>query len=356
MARGVYILGGHPMNGHSMGRYTSLLSEAYSTSGFSVRVLRPSSVVSRLVRNARLRKLLVYMEKLVIFPMRLWRIPRDAYVHIADHSDGIWLLNPFLGRRQVTVTCHDLFAIQAANGEIPEHRPKLSGRLYQWLIDQGLRKSSRFIAVSHTTRLDVLKRYPNTPVSVVSNPVADAFLKGHKRAGQYALIVGTVGWRKRREVALEIWVRLRKESTSSLPLIIVGPDLTVFERQLLSDASVELDEVKVLSDIDESLLVEIYAGAECLILASKYEGFAWPIVEANAVGVPALCADTAILRETGAGNVFFKEALDENDWSAIFQRLEDLRHAEELLARAQSFSQTKFLQELREVLALDTHD
>ncbi len=353
LKRRVYVLGGHPLNGHSMVRYTSLLADAYASSGFLVHVLRPTAMVSRMLAPSALRKFVIYIEKLFIFPLKLCWIPRAAYVHIADHSDGIWLLCPWLGGRQVTVTCHDLFAIQAANGAIPEHMPRLSGRIYQYLIDQGLRKCTRFIAVSRTTKRDVVERYPKIPVSVVSNPVAAAFMDGQKDIGRYALIVGTVGWRKRREVALDIWLRMRKGKSSLLPLVIIGPDLTSLEKQMLSEAQVAPDQVKVMSDVDENLLVKVYAGAKYLILASKYEGFAWPIVEANAVGVPALCADTAILRETGAGNVFFAEPLDDNDWQDVLTHLYSLRHSQGLITKAQGFSQEKFRTDLCAVLVLE---
>jgi glycosyltransferase involved in cell wall biosynthesis len=59
----------------------------------------------------------------------------------------------------------------------------------------------------------------------------------------------------------------------------------------------------VLSD-DE--LVSAYRGATCFINTSLNEGFCLPVVEAQSLGVPVICADIPVLREVaGDGAMFF---------------------------------------------------
>lgn len=353
MARRVFVLGAHPSNGFSMRRYTALLEQAYSELGYDVSTMRPTGRFSEKVRSGPIRKFLIYIEKLVIFPVALWSIPRGAHVHVGDHSDAIWLLHPNLRKRRALVTCHDLFAIQAASGNMPEYYPKLSGRIYQRLIDKGIKKSGRLVSVSDCTKTEVLKHYGGIPTHVVRNPLDDSFAGGTPSSSEkYVLVVGAVDWRKRRDVAIRAWMRLQEHEERTMPLVLVGPELTEAEKRVLDGAHFEASHVRVLSNITDQELIEVYSRAAYLIVASKYEGFAWPIIEANALGVPALCADEPILRETGSGNVFFNSQLERNDWNSILGALASARHSESLRRRARSFSKDRFVSELAAVVRI----
>lgn len=350
MRRKAYVLGAHPLNGYSMGRYTMLLAQTYRDLGFDVRVLRPTSLFSKSCQSSRLRKLVVYFEKLVLYPLTLWGFEADSQIHVADHSDGIWLLHPALRRRRATITCHDLFAIRAAYGDIDEHLPRLPGRAYQALIRRGISRAGRIVSVSRATESDVLRWFRGANSSVVHNPLADSFrITPNRWNGGYALIVGTAGWRKRRQLAMRAWTELRQVNNVVIPLVIVGPPLTPSERSLLSAEGVDPEEISVKSNVPEEVLIRAYLGAQFLILASKYEGFAWPILEANALGVPVLCADEPILRETGEGNVFFDES-ESNDWKNIYDELLQLYGSESIRNRALSYSTSHFAHTLLEAL------
>lgn len=350
MRRKAYVLGAHPLNGHSMDRYTVLLAQTYRDLGFDVRVLRPTSRFSKSCQSNRLRKLVVYFEKLVLFPLTLWGFEAGSQIHVADHSDGIWLLHPALRRRGATITCHDLFAIRAARGDIDEHLPKLPGRAYQSLIRRGISCAGKIVSVSRATDSDISHWFPGATSCVVHNPLDDSFrITPNRWNGGYALIVGTAGWRKRRQLAMSAWIQLRQANDVVIPLVIVGPQLTPSERSFLSAEGVDLDEVRVKSNVPEEDLIRTYQGAQFLILASKYEGFAWPILEANALGIPVLCADEPILRETGDGNVFFDES-ESNDWKTIYSDLLQSYGSESIRNRALSYSTSHFAHTLREAL------
>lgn len=347
----VFILGAHPLNGYSMRRYTSLLEKAYRDMGRRVRVLRPVSSLSRGAKNTRLRKLAIYVEKLLFFPLILWQIPRESLVHVADHSDGIWLLHPRLRTVKSLVTCHDLFAIQAAQGVLPEYFPRWPGRTYQRLIASGLQKSREIVAVSECTALDVSNFLTGIPCKVIHNPLDPAFAASALRPSKgYALIVGANDWRKRRSMAISAWISAECQRRQPRRLVLVGPDLSTQEVALLEAACVDPATVTTLSRISEDSLIRLYSEADYLILASKYEGFAWPIIEANALGVPAMCANEPILNETGCGNVFFDPDLHRNDWEGLLSELEGLRHDDQLIARAKSFSHERFVANLLSVV------
>lgn len=352
MIKNVTILGAHPLNGFSMRRYTSLLESSYKELGYTVRVLRPTDKFSRRFPKGKWQRILIYIEKLVLFPLALTTLPIGAPIHIADHSDGIWLLHPTLKNTNRILTCHDLFAIRAAKGEIPEHQVGLLGRLYQRFIEKGIGRATKIIAVSHATDSDVRRFYPSIPSSVIWNPLDESIpvldVRG-LREDTYALIVaGVNSWRKRRFLALQVWLEVRKiPHFQGLGLHILGAKLNDTEKALIVAENIDPNSVVVLSNLSDDELGNQYGCSEFLIQASKYEGFAWPILEANIHGVPALCADEPILRETGDGNVFFNPIVTSNDWIAIASQLSDDELADRVRQRAKLFTAETFRNNLR---------
>ncbi|WP_062530219.1 glycosyltransferase [Demequina rhizosphaerae] len=313
----VLVLGNHPDSGWSMVRYSRLLERAYRDAGVEVELIQPSAELSRRARGRATRKLLAYVENLVTFPAAAYRASRTAdVIHIADHSNALWLLGPLGGRTAVT-TCHDLVAVRAARGEIPGVTVRGSGRLYQRAVHAGLERADLIKCVSEATASDVRRIVRATGVDVLLNPVSPELVEwaaGPGPGGGAALVVSTVGWRKRREHAIRIWKRLRAEAgMAHLGLRLVGPELTDHELALL-DAE-ERAAVVILSGLTDEELAQEYGDATVLIQASQYEGFGWPILEANMHGTPALCADVPVFREVaGPAGTFVRDDLDAVDW------------------------------------------
>ncbi|WP_062516195.1 glycosyltransferase [Demequina gelatinilytica] len=330
----VLVLGNHPDDGWSMRRYGPLLAAAYRHAGADVRLVEPARLVSHRLRRGPLRKLAVYVECLVAFPPIAFGCTGDTdVVHLADHSNALWLLGP-LARRRTVVTCHDLVAVRAALGELEEHRARASGRLYQGAVRRGLARADLVECVSAATEGDVRRLVRPRATQVLHNPVSPelgrlasaastASTASHEPAPGpgYALIVSTVGWRKRRDHAIRVWQRLRADGVlAGLGLRLVGPALTPEERALLDDE--ERAAVVAVTDVSDAALSHEYAGASVLIQASRHEGFGWPILEANAHGTPALCADLPVFREVaGTAGTFVGDDLDAVDWPAVAAHL-----------------------------------
>src|SRR5271163_857840 len=71
-------------------------------------------------------------------------------------------------------------------------------------------------------------------------------------------------------------------------LIMVGPAL-----------GPEIPGVQFLQEVTDSMLTDLYRNAALLLFPSLYEGFGWPVVEANACGCPAVVSEIAPLIEAG---------------------------------------------------------
>jgi glycosyltransferase involved in cell wall biosynthesis len=310
--RRVVILGAHSTSGHSMKRYTAMLDRAWRESGATTRVITGTSALSGAAGHPGLRKWLGYLEKFVLAVPLIRRASRGVdLVHIADHSDAIWCL--LLPRRTpVVVTCHDLFAVRAALGEIPEHRPGLTGRIYQRLVLRGLRRAGSVVSVSAATAADVERLTGHEP-RVLHNPVepptaSTAWTVALPPNQRFALVVSSVGWRKRREHAVEAWRQLRQtEALQGISLVVVGPPLTPAETLLVAGLEQDVD---VRSNIPDDALAALYSSAAVALVLSKYEGFGWPIVEAQAHGCPVLATDAPLFREIGGDGCVYLPSSD----------------------------------------------
>ena len=59
--------------------------------------------------------------------------------------------------------------------------------------------------------------------------------------------------------------------------------------------------------VTQEELVELYRGAACLVMPSRYEGFGLPVLEAMASGTPVVAAPDAALREVAGEAAVFVE-------------------------------------------------
>lgn len=345
----VVVLGVHPLHGHSMNRYASLLAEGYRSAGVDVKVVVPRAPLSPRLKSGGLQKLAVYAENLVLFSFQMLSSDvRRSVVHLADHSDAIWLSFPWRPRRAI-VTCHDLIAVRAAIGELPEHRTRWSGVLYQALVTRGLRNALRVLAVSEVTSRDVRRLIPHVETAVLHNPLAPSMeprdLGSRASAGVYLMVVSSVGWRKRREHAIEVWTKLACASSERLDLVLVGPRLTEAEADLA--ALVANGEVRVVDRVSDDGLRALYSDAVAVVQVSRYEGFGWPVIEANIHGTLAVCADLPVLREIGPANVFIPDDLEVVDWAQIWKTLGDVTAKDAVRENAQTFTLPHFAATLR---------
>ena len=349
--RSIVVLGNHPNDGFSMQRYTRLIEAAYKDLGFRVQVAVPPRILSRYLNPGKIRKFAVYVESFILFPVALLQfLWSNSSFHISDHSNSIWSLIPWI--RNAKITCHDLFAVRAALGEIPEYRPKLLGKLYQYLVLVGLQSAELIICVSKSTESDVLRIVKSAVTVVVYNPLDPNITKvsrtrSRRTYGQYLLIVGSSGWRKNRAKALSVWADLRFAIDKDIELVVVGPNLSADEMELIPDSL--LSSVHQLQNVEDGQLSLLYSESLGLILTSKYEGFGWPVAECNAHARLVVCSDIPVLREIGPGNIFLHEN-SSNNWTEVYEKLlsDDQRRA--VKGFASKYNWGNYLEGFRKIL------
>ena len=168
------------------------------------------------------------------------------------------------------------------------------------------------------------RRYPrNTIKSPSRRPCGNPTLPV-----PYILHVGGGTWYKNREGVLKIYVELRRRLGSESPnMIMVGPPLES-----------RIHGVCFLQNVTDDLLVELYRNAALLLFPSLYEGFGWPVVEANACGCPAVASRIDSLVEAGGNAAVWIE--DPRDINQAAERVIEVLHDDS--ARKQSRQEAGF--------------
>ena len=251
-----------------------------------------------------------------------WRLPRllRRVRPRLGHYQHALPLRP-LGRSVVTV--HDLSFERDA-----DFMPRKDRFIFKRNVSRAARNADRVIAVSERTRDDLVELYaiPAETIRVIPHGVDPAFSPGDGDAGGYLLFVGAVQRRKDPRAALDAALDL------GMPLVVVGP-----EREPALAAELRELGADLRGYLEKDELAELYRGAACVLVPSRYEGFGLPLLEALASGTPVVAAPDPALVEVAGDAVVYAEREDLP--GAVLHALErrvELRAAG--LARASRFS------------------
>ena len=75
--------------------------------------------------------------------------------------------------------------------------------------------------------------------------------------------------------------------------------------------------------IDEKDKAALLSGAEALVFPSLYEGFGFPVLEAQSCGIPVLASTSSSLPEITNGSALLVDPLDTNAITQGIQRIVD---------------------------------
>jgi glycosyltransferase involved in cell wall biosynthesis len=210
--------------------------------------------------------------------------------------------------RRLVVTVHDL-AFKRLPRTAPHGTASWLGRL-----DRALERAARVIAVSESTRRDLLELSDVDPAKVVviplgvdptvfrpSDPGAVSAVRARfGLSGPYLLSLGGIEPRKNLPNLLGAFSRL----SSGMPLVIAGSgvewnpegaNLLVESLQKLpEDVRSRIVRTGYVSEPDK---VALMGGAEAFVYPSLYEGFGLPVLEAMACGTPVVTSNLSSLPE-----------------------------------------------------------
>ncbi|MDQ4040528.1 MAG: glycosyltransferase family 4 protein, partial [Actinomycetota bacterium] len=261
--------------------------------------------------------------------------------------------SPAFGRFGRVVTVHDLIYLV-----YPEaHRGVLSLGM-RMLVPLGVRRADRVIAISRSTRDDLVTRLgvPPEKIDVVPNGVGtrrgnasdEAALRVRMALGDRRVALSVSAKRPHKNL-MRLLEALSHMEASRRPVLVLPGYPTPHEDELKARAS-DLGlhgDVRFPAWVSADDLEGLYELAACFVFPSLYEGFGLPVLEAMARGVPVACSDRGSLREVAGSAALVFDPEDPRDIAAaILRLLEDpaeasrLRRAGRERARRFSWSQT----------------
>jgi glycosyltransferase involved in cell wall biosynthesis len=169
--------------------------------------------------------------------------------------------------------------------------------VFRRVVPRAARRAAHILAVSERTKRDLMELYgvPERRIAVTPHGV-DPVFRPDGTGGDYLLFVGAVQERK------DPLAAARAAEEAGLPLVVVGP-----ERDRALARELERRGARVRGYVRREELAELYRGAACLLLPTRYEGFGLPVLEAMASGTPVVATPDPALREVAGDAAVYAE-------------------------------------------------
>ncbi len=256
-------------------------------------------------------------------PLELTGLAADV-IHFPD------FVPLFRLRAPAVITVHDLAFVR-----YPDILDD-AARRYYGQIQRAVSHAAAIIAVSHSTRRDILAllEVDESKIAVIPEAAAPHFqpidvthepervINGQRlRAETFALFVGTVEPRKNLTTLLHALRTILDRGAADRPqLVIAGPrgwlDAPIFK---LVDELRLGDAVRFIGGVTPRDLVWLYSACRVYLHPELYSGFGLPILEAMQCGAPVIAADTSSLPEVAGSAGWLIPPRDVAAWSDAWQ-------------------------------------
>jgi glycosyltransferase involved in cell wall biosynthesis len=356
----VLLIGNYPLDRQqSMQRFGTMMLHGLGQAGITAKLVAPRPRLGKF-RGAGnfFAKWLGYIDKFVSFPRELRATlaqEKPAIVHICDHSNAMY--RRWIDNVPVVVTCHDLLAVRGALGEETNCPASLTGKILQRWILRGLGNADAVVCVSHATekdsrrliaggdrspKIDIVPlglNYPfrKLPDGEVASRLGEIPNFDHKTP--FVLHVGSNLRRKNRDGALRIFAITRDKWNARL--VFAGDALSLDLIALAERLGIS-ERVTQVPNASSEILEALYNRAVVLLYPSRFEGFGWPVIEAQACGCPVVCSNAGPLPEAAGDAGLLHDPDDEAGFAADLLRLRDPAEraiwSEKSLRNAERFS------------------
>ncbi len=202
------------------------------------------------------------------------------------------------------VTVHDLAYLR-----LPDRLPTGRRRYFAALTRASVRRASRVLAVSESTKRDIVELLGVPPEQIAVTPLAadrsfrpvtgealEVFLGEQGIVRPFVLSVGTLEPRKNLPTLLRAFARIAAEMPHDL--VLAGPEGWMTDEIHETRRRLDLgDRLRFTGYVDAEALPAWYSAADLFVYPSLYEGFGLPPLEAMACGTPVITSDVSSLPE-----------------------------------------------------------
>jgi glycosyltransferase involved in cell wall biosynthesis len=249
---------------------------------------------------------------------------RDAY-HVVDHSYAHLARSLPAGR--TGVYCHDADAFRSLF-DPRERRPAWFRALARHVLS-GLQRAAVVFHSTQGVRAELIQHGLVDPARLVHAPygVAPEFNAAAEAPSpperRYLLHVGSAAPRKRLDVLLDVFARVRRE-VPDLQLVQVGAPLSPALRAQVDRLGLSASLTQP-PPLPRAGLAALYRGATLVLLPSDSEGFGLPALEALACGAPVIATDLPVLREVAGDAALYAPPGAVDAWADLVLRALDGR-------------------------------
>lgn len=222
------------------------------------------------------------------------------------------------------VTIHDLAYLYFPGDFLKKDLVKLR----DW-TKYSVAKAQKIIAVSKTTKKDVVKAYglKEDKIEVVYNGYEKKHLRSESKlkydVGEhpYILYVGTLQPRKNITTLISAFYKF-KQIHSEFKLVVAGKKGWLYEKifDLVTELGLE-DDVYFTDYVSDNQLIFLYKNAFCFVMPSLYEGFGIPPLEAMSFGCPVISSISSSLPEVAGDAALY---FDPKNPLNLVEKLEEL--------------------------------
>ncbi|MCY4145516.1 MAG: glycosyltransferase family 1 protein [Chloroflexi bacterium] len=303
---------------------------------------------------------------------RLWHrarfpLPVEIFTGRIDlfHATD-FVLPPTLPAARTLLTVHDLSFVRVPEAASPPLKAYLDA-----VVPRSVARAQHILADSQATKDDLVALYgaPADKITVLYcgvdarfQPVRDRGLLGACRrkyglAGvDYLLSVGTVQPRKNYSRVIEAVAAARQQGCDLHYAIAGGKGWLEDEMRATIARLGAQPYVHLLGLADDADLPALYSGARALVMASLYEGFGLPALEAFACGTPVISSNLSSLPEVAGEAALLVDPYDVAGIAEAVLALEKQPALRQRLAqagyqRAAGFTWQRSARQLRSIYA-----
>jgi len=281
----------------------------------------------------------------IFLPLEIAMVDMDV-LHSPD------FIPPFRRRCKSVITIHDLNFLLYPHFLTPESAS------YYGQIDQAVRNCDHIIAVSESTKRDIVRLTgaPENKITVVyeaANPIyrplqdkrlCQQVKEKFNIHNDYILFVSTIEPRKNVPTLLMAYKQLLDSYHVDVSLLLGGEKGWLFDEVFALVEKLGLQgRARFLGRVSPEDLLGLYNAARLLVHPAFYEGFGLPPLEAMACGTPVVASNTSSLPEVVGDAALLVDPTDVDGMAVAMWRLlsdEALRQQmiEKGLKRARLFS------------------
>ncbi len=205
---------------------------------------------------------------------------------------------PYFARRPTVLTVLDLSpwmdrAWHTGANRVRRHTPRM------------IKRATMTLTISQAVRRQIIQHFHLAPELVAAVPLAAPANYGpvppsRQKTPPYFLFVGTLEPRKNIPALLEAWREVRR--TTDVDLVLAGRRRSDFPSLPYEHG------LRILGEVSEASLPQLYSDALALVYPSHYEGFGLPVLEAMQCGACVITSrDPAISEVAGDAAMYATE-------------------------------------------------